>query len=161
MKQLDTLVVYLKCSNDNWAATVGQCFIEAATGRFGWPSCVRSDKGVKMSMLHFSFVMKGFNKGSHIAGSSTLNQRIERLERCLQICLCPLLFTVLHSPTIVNLLGLHYLFLLRIKRAGHECSEGYNHHPMRTAHNWSPYQLWYHSSIAAQNDDPIDLTTVT
>ena len=29
---------------------------------------------------------------------------------------------------------------------------------MHTAHNWSPYQLWYHSSIAAQSDDPIDLT---
>lgn len=26
-----------------------------------------------------------------------------------------------------------------------------------TQHNWSPYQLWYHSSIAAHNDDPIDL----
>ena len=40
------LIVYLKCSNNNRAATVGQCCIEA-TERFGWPSPVRSDKGDK------------------------------------------------------------------------------------------------------------------
>ena len=45
----------------------------------------------------------------------------------------------------------------RINRALQEYSEAYNHHPLRTEHNWSPYQLWYHSSIAAHNDDPIDL----
>ena len=63
------------------------------------------------------------------------------------------------SPTDdVDLFCLHYGFLPRIDRALQEYSEAYNHHPMRTAHNWSPYQLWYHCSIAAQNDDPIDLT---
>ena len=52
---------------------------------------------------------------------------------------------------------LHYIFLPRINRALQEYSEAYNHHHVRTEHNWSPYQLWYHSSIAAHNDDPIDL----
>lgn len=50
-----------------------------------------------------------------------------------------------------------YIFLPRINRALQEYSETYNHHSVRTEHNWSPYQLWYHSSIDAHNDDPIDL----
>ena len=57
----------------------------------------------------------------------------------------------------MDLFCLHYIFLPRINRALQEYSEAYNHHPVRTEHNWSPYQLWYHSSIAAHNDDPIDL----
>ena len=161
------LVVYLKCSNNNLATTVGQCFIEA-TERFGWPSRVRSDKGGEnVDVAFLMFVMKGLNRGSHIAGSSTHNQRIERLWRDVFRCVCALYYSLFYmledsgllSPTDdVDLFCLHYVFLPRINRALQEYSEAYNHHPMRTAHNWSPYQLWYHSSIAAQNDDPIDLT---
>ena len=56
------LIVYLKCSNYNRAATVGQCFIEP-TERFGWPSPVRSDKGDEN-------IDVASNRGSHIADSS-------------------------------------------------------------------------------------------
>ena len=60
----------------------------------------------------------------------------------------------------VDLFCLHYIFLPRINRELQEYSEPYNHHPVRTEHNWLPYQLWYHSSIAAHNDDPIDSVEV-
>ena len=56
------LIVYLKCSNNNRAATVGQRFTEA-TERFGWLSPVRSDKGDES-------IDVALNGGSHIAGSS-------------------------------------------------------------------------------------------
>ena len=64
-------IIYLSCSDNNQAATVSRCFLEAVE-KFGWPSCVRSDEGgenVDVAFLMFS--VKGLNGGSHIAGCST------------------------------------------------------------------------------------------
>ena len=120
------LIVYLKCSNNNRAATVGQCFIEA-TERFGWPSRVRSDKGGEnVDVAFFMFVMKGLNRGSHIAGSSTHNQRIERLWRDVFRCVCALFYSLFYmledsgllSPNDdVDLFCLHYVFPTKDKQS--------------------------------------------
>ena len=44
------IIVYLKCSTNNWAATVLECFQEAIHC-FGLPSCVRADQGSENDLI--------------------------------------------------------------------------------------------------------------
>ena len=77
------LPVYCKCSTNNQASTVLQCFIEAVA-RYGVPSRVRSDKGgenVEVSL--YMLQCRGTGRGSMITGSSVHNQRLERFWRDL------------------------------------------------------------------------------
>ncbi len=73
------MVPYLSCCTDNRATTVLQLFRQA-TLEFGTPSRVRSDRGGENTLVcHFMVSQRGPGRGSHIAGSSVHNQRIERL----------------------------------------------------------------------------------
>ena len=70
------LIVFLHASTNNCAATVFQLFFKA-TQVFGVPSRVRSDKGGEnVDVCYFMIMHRGAGRGSHIAGSSTHNQRI-------------------------------------------------------------------------------------
>ena len=73
------MIVYLGCSTNNQATTVYRLFIAAAE-RFGLPSRVRSDFGGENILVARHMIRnRGTNRGSFITGSSTHNQRIERL----------------------------------------------------------------------------------
>jgi hypothetical protein len=75
------MVVYLHGSNNNYAATVKHRFVEAVQ-KYGLPRRVRSDKGGEnIDVCQFMLEHQGLNHGSFIAGTSTYNQRIERLWR--------------------------------------------------------------------------------
>ena len=71
--------MYLKASTNNRADTVHGLFLTAVE-RFGLPSRVRSDEGGKNYMVARHMLRhRGPNRSSTLTGSSTHNQRIERL----------------------------------------------------------------------------------
>lgn len=149
------LIVYLHASTNNRADTVFQLFFRA-TQVFGVPSRVRSDKGGEnVDVCYFMIMHRGPSRGSHIAGSSTHNQRIERLWRDVYRCVCSLfhsLFYYMEAIGVFNpssdsdLFVLHSVFLPRINIALHEFALAWNLHPMRTMQNWSPRKVFYSSA---------------
>ena len=73
------LIVYLKCSVNNKGSTVYENFTNAIS-EYGLPSRVRSDYGMENYMVACHMLRyHGLNHGSAIPGSSTHNQRMERL----------------------------------------------------------------------------------
>ena len=74
-------MVYLQCATNNKSETVGELFL-LATEKYEWPSRVRSDYGgVNVVVWELMEERRGSNRGSYLVGSSTQNQRIERLWR--------------------------------------------------------------------------------
>ena len=76
-------IIFLHCGTNNLASTVLSLF-ESAVEREGglWPSRIRVDYGVEnISVCNAMVAVRGERRGSFIAGSSTRNQRIERLWR--------------------------------------------------------------------------------
>ena len=71
----------MRCSTNNKASTVANCFIDAVQ-QFGWPSRTRSDYGKEnVEVARLMVEHRGMNRSSHICGPSVRNQRIERLWR--------------------------------------------------------------------------------
>jgi len=82
------VIVYLHCSGNNRAITVLNHFVYAVQ-QYGWPSRVRSDQDLKnVDVARAMITQRGVERGSHIAGASVHNQRIERMWRDVFRCVC-------------------------------------------------------------------------
>ena len=145
------LIVYLHCSSNNRPNTVLHLFIQAGE-TYGYPSRMRSDQGGEnVDVARLMLLLRGRNRGSHITGRSVNNIRIERLWRdvfsqCLSVYYHLFYFMedsgILDPDNPVHLYALHHIYIVRINSSLASFMEAWNGHPLRTATNLSPFQLW-------------------
>ncbi len=112
----------------------------------------RSDYGGEnFDVAQFMLFFRGTNRGSHLTGKSTRNQRIERLwrdvfEHCLSSFYTLFYFLedhgVLDVECEIQRFCLRYVFLPRIQRAFDSFRNAWNYHQLSSASNYSPMQLW-------------------
>lgn len=132
---------------------------ERASTLFGVPSRVRSDRGGEnIDVCEYMIRTRGTDRGSHIAGPSTHNQRIERLWRDVFRCVCSTFHGVFHyleeageldPENLCDLYALQFIFVTRINQSLTEFACAWNHHPLRTEHNWSPKKIWMNGVMEA------------
>ena len=127
------------CSTNNKANTVLELF-RWATTLFGVPSRVRSDHGGEsMGVCEFMIMHRGVDRASHIAGSSVYNAHVEG---CISLCLLIEESEYIDPGNNCYLYALQVIYTLRINQCLRVFACGWNHHPLRTEHHWSPKKIW-------------------
>ena len=163
------LIIYLHCCSNNRASTVYELFLRAVT-EYSLPSRVRSDQGLEnMSVAGYMIEKRGSERRSMLTGSSTHNQRIERLWKDMHSSVTILYYKLFYFMEEQELLdhleqlhlwALHFVFLPRINRSLNEFVHTWNNHSMRTANHKTPQQLYtagclllHHAKIGALDFD--------
>jgi len=154
------LIVYLDCASNNLATTVYENFLQAVQ-IYHLPSRVRSDQGGENVLVARHMIAKrGAERHSMITGSSTHNQRIERLwkdmHRSVTILFYKLFYFMEHHGLLdclneYHLWALQYVYLPRISKSLQEFVNGWNNHPMRTCNHKSPINLFTAGMLLLQN----------
>ena len=154
------LITYLHYSTNNQADTVFTLFQEAIA-KYGVPSRVRSDRGGEnIDVAKFMIENRGLNRGSHIAGTSVHNQRIERLWRDVFSHVLQLYYSLfyflednglLDCELDTDLYALHFVFVPLINRALKQFQDAYNNHSLRTEHHWTPLMIWTNGILSSEH----------
>ena len=158
--------IYIHCAANNRASTVIAMFQEGVS-RFGLPDKVRSDHGGE-NIDVWRYMLNSHNGDSHcvITGSSTHNERIERLWRDVHRCVAHFAETfrdlecegVLDPLNDVDMFCLHYVFLPRINKCLLDFQESWNNHGLSTEASMTPYQLFAEGTSCAVR---LDMPTAT
>ena len=154
------LIVFLQASTNNRASTVLRLF-QDAVARYNIPSHIRSDYGMEnIDVARFMLVNRGLNRGSFITGSSVRNQRIERLwretnrliaSRFVNIFLYLEQQNVFNPDSELHVLTLHLVYLPLVNDALNAFVEHWNSHPVTSACNYTPIELWVRGLVASRN----------
>ena len=121
-------IVYIMCANNNKATTVLEAFV--------W---------------RYMLKVRGENESCVRTGSSTHNERIERMWRDVYRCVSSQFAVtfhglessgVLYPLNEVDIFCLHFTFLPRINKLPSEFQESWNNHGLSTEGQCTPYQLF-------------------
>ena len=100
------LITFLKCSTNNKSFTVLEQFLEAIE-KYGTPSRVRTDfGGENVGVWELMENLMGRNRGSALRGTSTQNQRIERLWRDVFRCVCSTYYYMFQAMSDLGILDI-------------------------------------------------------
>ena len=145
------LITFLHCSTDNTSSTVLSGF-SGGVHRYGLPHRVRSDLGGEnVEVWKFMIAQHNGDESVVITGSSTHNERIERLWRDVFRCVGQLFYgtfrsledeSVLDPLNETDMYSLHYVYVPLINKCLQEFTESWNHHQLSSEHNNTPYQLF-------------------
>ena len=144
-------IVYIMCANNNKATTVLEAFV-GGVSKFGIPECVRSDHGGEnVDVWRYMLEVHGENETCVRTGSSTHNERIERMWRDVYRCVSSQFAETFHGLESsgvldplneVDIFCLHFTFLPRINKLLSEFQESWNNHGLSTEGHCTPYQLF-------------------
>ena len=158
------LPVYLRASSNNRASTVLDSFL-GAVQQYGLPSIVRCDRGgenVGVSEFMLTHPDRGPGHRNCITGRSVRNHRIERLWRDVYIFRLHFVYYLfyqleddefLNSENNNDLFALHFVFIPRINHQLELFRDFFSHHPLHSARNQSPLQLWVRGMVRLSSDE--------
>ena len=115
-----------------------------------------------MAVARHMIEKRGNDRKSMLTGSSTHNQRIERLWRDMHSSVTLLYYRlfyhmeqqdILDPLNNLNLWALHYVYLSRINRSLTEFIHSWNNHSIRSANHKTPQQLYTAGCLLLQNSD--------
>lgn len=159
------MIVYINGADNNRAQTVLEEFVNGVS-EFGLPVRVRSDHGGEnIDIWRYMLSVHNSTK-SVITGSSTHNERVERMWRDLGRSVTSVFsftFSLLERDGIldplneVDLFSLHFVFLPRLKQSLHDFQSSWNLHCLSTEGNMSPYQLFVEGLRATFTDETLTL----
>ena len=142
-------ITYIKCYDNNYAATSLEVFCEGLE-KFGLPDSVRTDHGGEnIDIWRYMIASHNDDISCVITGSSTHNTRVERLwrdvHRSVVLTFADMFRSVeaegyLDPLNEVDMFCLHFIFLPRINLCLQEFQESWNNNALSTEGNMSPYQ---------------------
>ena len=154
-------IVYLHCSTNNEASSVMTSYLDAVS-MYGLPDQVRSDQGGENIEVWRYMLEQHQSESAVLVGSSTHDERIERMWRDVYRCVGVLyadLFREMEADgrlsclNEVDLFCLHSVFLPRINDSLKSFVECWNNHPLSTSENLTPNQLFIEGALR-QNMTP-------
>ncbi len=155
-------IIYVACTDNNRSETVLQLFTDSIR-HYGVPNHVRSDHGGEnVEVWRYMIAAHNNDYSCVITGSSVHNERIERLWRDVHRCVGSVfsqIFRSLESDGLldplneVDLYCLHLIFLPRINKCISGFVDSWNHHPLSTEGNRTPYQLFFEGMLQTSEQE--------